>query len=819
MLTSQPGSAPAPLAQPTGTPVPVDPRASNMGFANTRHSQRAGASVGSLVIGVVQRVFPAFNSMDVMLASDGLATSCMFASGLASTVFGVKDASMPSEGSFVLVWRSGALSLAVCAVPPNVGRMAMSDKGAPVKVCTPGDNEEQMLAAFGLSSICKVAQDPKVPGRLLGDMSAPHGMLAGEWAEYGDFGTMVYVKHLSAGIRASPLAKMECHALDDFVRIVSAGRYEHVSPGGYDIAFDDGGYCSRERVVCPVWHELLGSDQPEKAFTSAPVSNEQTRKGKFQWSDKGRGPKPRMLMFEGATADLMTMFTQNTRAEPGPWKWDAPKKTPGLSRLSLGGDGSLFGTFAGGIHLQRGDCIPVPKRLRAPWDPQGDKLDENKEMHEPKKPFKWPTQAPEVHARALFAADEAAWRSKQLYQRFDELKKDFDVPQESDVKPQEKIYDPLKSESQLDEQENKNRKCGVRFELNGSVIIYDAFGGEICMDARGITFATAGDITQMPGGHSVFLADDIVLKARKSVDITANENDVRIAAKKNLHVYSKEGGILFQSDTESKGFGFQDEESKGEDARSYGILFKCGKGSVGMIADAIHARFKTKAALRGEPGSSTVTVVAKSCQIALESTFRVLVAKGSSLLSVGERSAVMASRAVHLAAKSSLGLFKGVKLPVLQWVPGEESVYDRLSGAFTAVYSIVTNPELAAPLTEKLAKAARFTFRSARQCGTDKGRERNLPSPTFALIQPTWAFLKDKGYKLLAACQLKEWKEWDAEGTYPWPGEEARSDALKTMGEWKNVDVADMKSKSREGLSEEPGTLSSKSMDDYKILR
>jgi hypothetical protein len=97
-----------------------------------------------------------------------------------------------------------------------------------------------------------VAQDPKVPGRLLGDMSSPHGMLAGEWAEYGDFGTMAYVKHLSAGIRASPLAKMECHALDDFVRIVAAGRFEHVSPGGYDIAFDDGGYCSRERVVCPV---------------------------------------------------------------------------------------------------------------------------------------------------------------------------------------------------------------------------------------------------------------------------------------------------------------------------------------------------------------------------------------------------------------------------------------------------------------------------------------------------------------------------------------------------------------------------------------
>ena len=809
--------------------MPIDFKSSNILGGNTRAQAVVGALTSQLATGVVVRAFPGFAALDVRIGSSGMITHCVYAQGLAGSLFGVKDASLPLEGSNVLVWRSGGLAIAICAVANNISQVNMTKKGAPIKVATPGDDEEQWKAAFAMSSIDKVAQDPKMPGRKLSDGHMPFGSLPGEWSQYSDFGPMLAVKHFSAAIRGSPLAKMEFHAFDDFVRLVSAGRFEHVLPGGYEWAYDDGGFCTRERVVCSAWHELMGADEPRKQFTRSPAGNDETRKSPFQWQTKKLAPKPRMSTYEGALGDMFTMFTQNIRAEGGPWKWDEEKKTPGLSRMTLSGDGGLTGTFVGGVHLQRGGRIPVPKRLKAPWDPEGDKVDEGEwpySEHKAKKAFDWSENTDYKYARNLQYADEEAWRSKLVYQRFDELKKDFNTPDEADLAEQKDQYDSLKSETKFGA--DKDRKCGIRLEPDGSVVIYDAFGGEIYMRGGMITFACPKDIMLMPGGQLVGMAADVVLKAKNSVDVSATDKDVRIACKQNLHMYTKEGGILLQSDADSDGVGFvEDGDQQGEDVKSKGVLIKCQNGVVGVIAQHAVVRFYQKLLAKAVTEQGQVRIIAESFSAAMSGTFKACVAEGATGLILGTRQVLVSAVSITIAAALSANIFKGAKiLQPLMWAPVEDNVYDKVKTAFEKMYSIMVDEVTAHPITVNMLNSIKFTFRTARQYHTDQQEHASHePRSKFGFAQPVWQFLKKQGYKLLSSGSEEKWKEdWDADGTLPWPGKDARDSALWTISQWKNVAMKDgvPLSNPRKGMDEDSGTsqdMEDKSLDEYTILR
>ena len=129
------------------------------------------------------------------------------------------------------------------------------------------------------------------------------------------------------------------------------------------------------------------------------------------------------------------------------------------------------------------------------------------------------------------------------------------------------------------------------FLEDGGVMLADGFGSAIKMMGGKIRLECAGDIELAPGRSLIGLGSQVIMRAKKSVDISASDNDVRIKAERNLHMLagnSGQGGVL----VECKGQGIgQDFENKvGEEVTSSGIVLKATDSLVAAYGGNVYLR-------------------------------------------------------------------------------------------------------------------------------------------------------------------------------------------------------------------------------------
>ena len=129
------------------------------------------------------------------------------------------------------------------------------------------------------------------------------------------------------------------------------------------------------------------------------------------------------------------------------------------------------------------------------------------------------------------------------------------------------------------------------FLEDGGVMLADGFGSAIKMTAGKIRLECAGDIELAPGRSLIGLGSQVILRAKKSVDISASDHDVRIKAERNLHMASGNGGsggMLL----ECKGKGTtQDFENKiGEEVTSSGIVLKATDSAIAAYGGDVYVR-------------------------------------------------------------------------------------------------------------------------------------------------------------------------------------------------------------------------------------
>lgn len=129
------------------------------------------------------------------------------------------------------------------------------------------------------------------------------------------------------------------------------------------------------------------------------------------------------------------------------------------------------------------------------------------------------------------------------------------------------------------------------FLEDGGVMLADGFGSAIKMTAGKIRLECAGDIELAPGRSLIGLGSQVILRAKKSVDISASDNDIRIKAERNLHMAAGNGGsggMLL----ECKGIGTaQDFENRiGEEVTSSGIILKATDSVVAAYGGDVYLR-------------------------------------------------------------------------------------------------------------------------------------------------------------------------------------------------------------------------------------
>jgi hypothetical protein len=271
---------------------------------------------------------------------------------------------------------------------------------------------------------------------------------------------------------------------------------------------------------------------------------------------------------------------------------DDPKEEPdfGVFEEVIGLDGSYGMRSAKSIFFAKRSLIPVPRQRRLPEDlKEGD--DKEKDNYRFSGVFGTGGDEHKVGDVEVEGDDDLKhlltvagvfdivthhfnWKG---VHPFHYHKEDYTVPEEGDTiaggptAVQENIdfgsltektfldY-PAPKTVQVDERygdvEYFEREAGFVMLPDGGLMFYDGYGSEIVMAGGSVKIACPGDIQLVPGRNIVMLGgDDIIARARTSVDISAGEGDVRVKAENNMQMLagnSGSGGILM----ESKGSGF-----------------------------------------------------------------------------------------------------------------------------------------------------------------------------------------------------------------------------------------------------------------------
>jgi hypothetical protein len=351
-------------------------------------------------------------------------------------------------------------------------------------------------------------------------------------------------------------------------------------------------------------------------------------------------------------------------------------------------------------------------------------------------------------------------------------------------------------------------------EEDGSVIIRDAWGSEVYMRGGNINISCAGTVYTQPGESIVQMAGkDAIIKAKNSIDLSSTDKDVRIKAEGNMHLYSKDGGMLLE--TESSGgstHGFS-EGAEGEDVNSRGITLKAQTSRVFLWGDTVHL-----SAVRDVILEATGRILNLASNF-LSFCSRTIVANdsGSDGLLIGSGSSRLVGGNVGIHGTSGANVTRGSEVMVpLQWVDAQD-IATPLQRNMEAQADVFDEDYLAeyAPGDRDPIK---FTFRTGTQYGTDKASEVDPDASDFFMYQTPWQRLVENGSDLIQGSS-DTWPENAVNDTYPYPGREKYDgSAYITLGQETNVE-SDGQVKDRQTLQDTSGPLTPTSLNGWTVLK
>lgn len=782
---------------------------------NTEADERQALPTDFLVCGTITRATPGTYDYIVSIPERPRLVCRQIDSALAKPL-GVSGINVLLENTPVLVWVPSAdanYGFILGAVPSIVQGKQQIEKIRTSPLLTHWLNPESGSSLWSEAAYSKPQGDSENRDKLIANNQRLGDVLPGDWGKENLYGVLMGIFGMIATMRASDRAKIEVHVLDDLVRILDR-QYQHLSSLGESHIYNDGGLVTFEFAGSGHDREVAGIDD----YTEDGIFEEQKRDDEYLKADYKLGEdrqtiKRRCQVFVGALADLFQLFI--ARPEDGIETYDSQSLLQGLFHAQLDSSGSLSVTAANGVKLRRADRIPVPKKIKEPWDPSGARPeDDDFELGE-KKPFEYDTEHP--FGRNLQLRDGDEWLLAQAYRMFDKLEGDWFTPQKADMDVPNDEYDTIGQASEHYE-EYDGREAGVFVEPDGSVVIRDAWGSELYMRGGNVVISCPGDVMQQSGGSVVQLGGrDVIVKARKSVDITATDNDVRVKAQKNLHQYTKEGGILLETESTSSGHGFSG-GGQGEDVGSHGITLKAKDSRVFLWGKITHLASVTRTFIESIGDSLGQIIMSAGRIFQTADNINLAGGGGNSALDLGG-SAQLSGNSVAVQSLGSVGIFRNDRVLVpLQWaeidtVPAQSAI-DQATQRYD---TYVSNDGWLGQYNESGREPIEFTFRTDQQYGTNTATETDPDASDFRVYQTPWQFLASKGYDLISG-STGQWQEVEVNDTYPWPGKDNYSGNVYIVLD-DYVNVQNGTAKQRSALTNEPGGFEKKSLNDYPIMR
>lgn len=694
-------------------PIRFDPTG---GYARQALLQEHG---NKIVTGLVIRSGCGSYDCSVKVGKDSIA--CMVLSKNVAQTFGISAGSIPVAGSYVLVlliggstkigYILGTIPLAWRLAPNKLERLEVPASYPNGEYDAYGDVERNKLPFFG---------GPKHSDQVWSSSNRPRDIHPGESTEVNENRVGVtenmYSVELSGGASYVRVSR-----LDDEIRMRSTN-FQKWTDQEFDWEFNDGGLISAEGRNYSYQGELLGSEGTEGPDYK-------------KWDQiEDKEPRPRTRWWKGFLGNLFSWFVVRARKTK-----EEDDETLVSVHASQGGNIMVRST--GGISLERYPRIPVPKRLKQPWDPEGDK--EVDVTHKPFEPFTYD----DPHARGLVEASRMAWEQKTMYQRFDELKKDFKVPNEKDVKvPGDQDQDPADSK-EIEQEKYKDRRAGVYTGEDGSLILRDAWGSEVVMVGGNIIFNTPGNVIMTANRDIVSIArKGIILRGTEAVEISSEEGDARVHARKLLTMAGgtdkTSGGVLIES--LAKGPAVAAPPQAGQTAVIGGVVVRSKEAGVLISGKNAYVNGEDNVLVWGGPdGGEREGNVLINGKVVV-ATGKDLVAgicKESSFLAT-EDAALLLSNGSSVVYGDSAMIINGDQIPIL-W---SGSVTPPDLSQLKEIWKFLQNSEITEPYDwDNVVENALFSFRTAVQAKTNEGIEPFEPNKTFTLYEPYWQVMQDTG--------------------------------------------------------------------------
>jgi hypothetical protein len=438
-----------------------------------------------------------------------------------------------------------------------------------------------------------------------------------EWGRICETGTMIHLDPFLITLRVNELCGLWLHYHDDFLRMAAWNHDCFTATHSLAIRHDEGeNHLIEEHYVYP-WEGSGLYGAPGTNLTTAFDPKEVQYSGEKSYVDLPDGaedlkPIPRYTRYGGYLGQGEHQLVSVPGKSSGQRKAsDDPTQSPdiGVFEEFTGLDGTHAVRSAKQLIRMKYSLIPVPFQKLPPEDPTGDDATTNNYRfssqfgHGP--PHKVsdikitaPTDARQL-LRAAGILDFLAYAFNwQGLHPFYYHTKDFAVIDESKLAgatalgpAQEKLnFQTLTSQSNLPDATaqsiNVDQRYGavtytqrISYDVmaeDGSLIRGDGSGCEELMIGGTTKYTMPGDFVVQAGRRIILMADDIIFRSRKSVDISGGTGDVHIKAEKNLQLLSNSGGVLVQSNTPFAGqyTSAGGAALVGENVISGGIVFK-----------------------------------------------------------------------------------------------------------------------------------------------------------------------------------------------------------------------------------------------------
>lgn len=375
----------------------------------------------------------------------------------------------------------------------------------------------------------------------------PEDMLEGEVEFVNLYGIslqfLTTLMRMTAGDRAS----VECHLINDMVRVISA-QWRHISGLGDDLIFDHG-RPTLERNWSMYRHEVLGA-LAEKAPYADLNGDEIDRKTLDAKRVTALG-RHRFREFVGFAGDFIHSFVSDPPATIVSLGEEAVAGA-GKSWFHRNSDGSVLLQSIADIRLERVTRIPVPVRIAHHEDPDVTKAREYDSLEAgflklPK--MVSPANPKDLYQMAYHLRSYSRWLGRyHSFARMLQQPGEYSIPSEA-ASP---VPDCLNGEVDR----RKSNGAVTYYETyacyailrDGSIVQHDGYGSSIVTSngniqisaARHVDIEATGDLRLLAGGS-------IFLKARRNIELSATLGGLILHSYAWLKMLCEKGSLWLRS--------------------------------------------------------------------------------------------------------------------------------------------------------------------------------------------------------------------------------------------------------------------------------